>query len=156
GSLPARSNRGARVPVPARSIDRRRPSLGGGTILRSDYAEFWTPRRPGGAACYYSSVTIALDCSLLLTGLARRAGPWPRARDHPKPECQPEAVGRVAERRVLMARVASCLLLVGLLALVAPASAVICTIDDVPAATLLLPYFEVDLNNPNGLTTLFS
>ncbi|HYL05052.1 MAG TPA: hypothetical protein VE075_03380 [Thermoanaerobaculia bacterium] len=25
-----------------------------------------------------------------------------------------------------------------------------------PAATLLLPYFEVDLNNPNGLTTLFS
>ncbi|MBV8201631.1 MAG: hypothetical protein JOZ15_13500, partial [Acidobacteria bacterium] len=34
--------------------------------------------------------------------------------------------------------------------------AVICTIDAVPAATLLLPYFEVDLNNPNGLTTLFS
>jgi hypothetical protein len=55
-----------------------------------------------------------------------------------------------------MARVASCLLVVGLLALVAPASAVICTIDDVPAATLLLPYFEVDLSNPNGLTTLFS
>jgi hypothetical protein len=55
-----------------------------------------------------------------------------------------------------MARVTSCLLLVGLLALVAPASAVICTIDDVPAATLLLPYFEVDLNDPNGLTTLFS
>jgi hypothetical protein len=26
----------------------------------------------------------------------------------------------------------------------------------VPSATLLLPYFEVDLNNPNGLTTLFS
>ncbi|HSS79209.1 MAG TPA: hypothetical protein VLV54_20990, partial [Thermoanaerobaculia bacterium] len=37
-----------------------------------------------------------------------------------------------------------------------PARAVICTIDAVPAATLLLPYFEVDLNNPNGLTTLFS
>ncbi|HVT59682.1 MAG TPA: hypothetical protein VHR45_14930 [Thermoanaerobaculia bacterium] len=36
------------------------------------------------------------------------------------------------------------------------AGAVICTIDQVPAATLLLPYFEVDLNNPNGLTTLFS
>jgi hypothetical protein len=42
------------------------------------------------------------------------------------------------------------------LASAAPASAVICTIDAVPAATLLLPYFEVDLNNPNGLTTLFS
>jgi hypothetical protein len=37
-----------------------------------------------------------------------------------------------------------------------PASAVLCTIDDVPAATLLLPYFEVDLTDPNGLTTLFS
>ena len=37
-----------------------------------------------------------------------------------------------------------------LLALAGSASAVICTIDDVPAATLLLPYFEVDLGNPNG------
>jgi len=55
-----------------------------------------------------------------------------------------------------MARVALGLVLVGLLALAAPATAVICTIDAVPAATLLLPYFEVDLNNPNGLTTLFS
>jgi len=36
------------------------------------------------------------------------------------------------------------------------AAAVIGTIDQVPAATLLLPYFEVDLTNPNGLTTLFS
>ena len=32
----------------------------------------------------------------------------------------------------------------------------ICTIDEVPAATLLLPYFDVDLGNPNGETTLFS
>lgn len=30
------------------------------------------------------------------------------------------------------------------------------TIDDVPAATLLLPYFEVDLDDSNGVTTLFS
>ena len=29
-------------------------------------------------------------------------------------------------------------------------------LDNVPAATLLLPYFEVDLNNPNGVTTIFS
>jgi hypothetical protein len=29
-------------------------------------------------------------------------------------------------------------------------------IDVVPAATLLLPYFEVDINNANGITTLFS
>ncbi len=43
-----------------------------------------------------------------------------------------------------------------LLACVLPASAAICNIDVAPAATLLLPYFEVDLSNPNGLTTLFS
>lgn len=32
----------------------------------------------------------------------------------------------------------------------------LCTINKVPAATLLLPYFQVDLSNPNGLGTLFS
>jgi hypothetical protein len=37
-----------------------------------------------------------------------------------------------------------------------PAFASLCTVDDVPAATLLLPYFEVDLNSPSGITTLFS
>jgi hypothetical protein len=37
-----------------------------------------------------------------------------------------------------------------------PASAAICNLDVEPAATLLLPYFEVDLGDPNGLTTLFS
>jgi hypothetical protein len=42
------------------------------------------------------------------------------------------------------------------LAVGSPAHAVICTIDAVPAATLLLPYFEVNLSDPNGLTTLFS
>jgi len=36
------------------------------------------------------------------------------------------------------------------------ASATVCHPAAVPAATLLLPYFEVDLDNPNGLTTLFS
>src|ERR1700736_88604 len=55
-----------------------------------------------------------------------------------------------------MARVALGIVLAAFLTLAAPAAAVICTIDAVPAATLLLPYFEVDLNNPNGLTTLFS
>ncbi|HKV10993.1 MAG TPA: hypothetical protein VJ725_22830, partial [Thermoanaerobaculia bacterium] len=47
-------------------------------------------------------------------------------------------------------------LLCALLAPVHRAAAEIGTIDDVPGATLLLPYFEVDLNNPNGVTTLFS
>jgi hypothetical protein len=36
------------------------------------------------------------------------------------------------------------------------ARAELCTIDDVPAATLLLPYFEVDLGSTSGITTLFS
>jgi hypothetical protein len=49
-----------------------------------------------------------------------------------------------------------CLGLAGLLAWGAPLAAEICTIDDVPAATLLLPYFEVNLSDPNGVKTLFS
>lgn len=53
-------------------------------------------------------------------------------------------------------KIALCLALVGLLGLGGEAVAEIGTIDDVPAATLLLPYFEVDLNDPNGVTTLFS
>ncbi len=48
------------------------------------------------------------------------------------------------------------LFLVGLAFTAGPAKAVIGTIDDVPAATLLLPYFEVNLDDPNGLTTLFT
>ena len=51
-------------------------------------------------------------------------------------------------KRLLIA----CLLAV----LAAPAFAVIGTVDDVPAATLLLPYFEVDIDNPDGVTTLMS
>jgi hypothetical protein len=38
----------------------------------------------------------------------------------------------------------------------APARADLCELEDSPAATLLLPYFEVDVANPGGLTTLFS
>ncbi len=49
-----------------------------------------------------------------------------------------------------------CLALVGLLALSGQAAAVINTIDAVPAATLLVPYFEVDSENPSGINTLFS
>ena len=43
-----------------------------------------------------------------------------------------------------------------LLPLARPAAALICTVDQVPAATLLLPYFEVDLDNLWGAKTLFS
>ena len=55
-----------------------------------------------------------------------------------------------------MKRAAFLLALACLLTLAGQASAVICTVDDVPGATLLLPYFEVDLSNTNGVTTLFS
>src|SRR3954470_7491809 len=37
-----------------------------------------------------------------------------------------------------------------------PAVAKTCALDVVPAATLLLPYFEVDLTKPDGRTTLIS
>src|SRR5687768_792407 len=54
-----------------------------------------------------------------------------------------------------------CLLAVGLLAVTGPVAAEIGTADDVPAATLLLPYFECELGPnlvpvANGATTLFS
>jgi hypothetical protein len=37
-----------------------------------------------------------------------------------------------------------------------PSRAAVCTLDNVPAATLLLPYFEVDTADPNGRTTLMA
>lgn len=49
-----------------------------------------------------------------------------------------------------------CLVLALALALPGSIPAKTCTIDEVPAATLLLPYFEVDLARPTGITTLLS
>ncbi|MFN7942708.1 MAG: hypothetical protein U0X73_14065 [Thermoanaerobaculia bacterium] len=46
--------------------------------------------------------------------------------------------------------------LASLLVLGGSAIADICTIDATPAATLLLPYFEVDIDNANGVDTFFS
>jgi hypothetical protein len=64
----------------------------------------------------------------------------------------------VAARRIPVLRpglrLIAMLLLLGTAA--RPAAAIICTVDAVPGATLLLPFFQVDLGNPNGLTTLFS
>ena len=48
------------------------------------------------------------------------------------------------------------LALAALCAAASPGRAVVCTIDEVPAATLLVPYFEVDLEDPWGTTTLFT
>jgi len=49
-------------------------------------------------------------------------------------------------------------LVAAVVALSAPSAvrADVCSIDEMPAATLLLPYFEVDPNNSSGLTTLFA
>jgi hypothetical protein len=55
-----------------------------------------------------------------------------------------------------MRKLCLCLILMSLPGFGGEASAAIGTIDDVPAATLLLPYFEVDIANANGVTTLFS
>ena len=56
-----------------------------------------------------------------------------------------------------MKKIALCVALAGLLGLGGQANAVIGTIDAVPAATLLLPYFEVAVAGPlTGINTLFS
>jgi hypothetical protein len=62
----------------------------------------------------------------------------------------------VERSRIAVAPAVVVLVLGSLLACSLPAGAEICTIDDVPAATLLLPYFEVDLDHPDGINTLFS
>jgi len=55
-----------------------------------------------------------------------------------------------------MKKIAICLALICLVALSGQAVAELCTIDARPAATLLVPGFVLDLDNPGGLTTLFS
>jgi hypothetical protein len=55
-----------------------------------------------------------------------------------------------------MKRLVLCLAVAALLVAGGQASAIIGTVDDVPAATLLLPYFEVNLDDVNGVQTLFS
>ncbi len=47
-------------------------------------------------------------------------------------------------------------LMFSLVVLAMPVGADMCSLDAVPAATLLLPYFEVDLDDPDGVNTLFS
>lgn len=55
-----------------------------------------------------------------------------------------------------MKKLAALLFSLTCLLAVSPAKAEIGTADAVPAATLLLPYFEVDLGNQNGADTLIS
>jgi len=55
-----------------------------------------------------------------------------------------------------MKKLVSCFAVASLLALGSSAIADLCTIEATPAATLLLPYFEVDIDNPNGVDTFFS
>jgi hypothetical protein len=55
-----------------------------------------------------------------------------------------------------MKKLVLCFLVIGLLALTGQAHALIGTVDDVPAATLLLPNFEVNLDDVEGVQTLLS
>jgi hypothetical protein len=55
-----------------------------------------------------------------------------------------------------MKRLAVGLVLLGVVGWGSAARGEIGTVDAVPAATLLLPYFEVNLADPSGITTLFS
>ena len=55
---------------------------------------------------------------------------------------------------MVRALTSACLCLLPCLA--SPLPAEMCAMDLVPAATLLLPYFEVDLDDPDGLTTVLS
>jgi hypothetical protein len=47
----------------------------------------------------------------------------------------------------------TCLAIVALLAVASSASAIVCTIDQRPAATLLVPYFQVNINSDGSLAT---
>jgi len=55
-----------------------------------------------------------------------------------------------------MMKLGLCFAFASLLGSAGAALALDCHVEPVPAATLLLPYFEVDLNNPNSHTTLLS
>ena len=55
-----------------------------------------------------------------------------------------------------MKKLVSCLAVAGLLMLGGSAIADLCTIEATPAATLLLPYFEVNIDDPSGVDTFFS
>jgi hypothetical protein len=55
-----------------------------------------------------------------------------------------------------MKKLVSCFAVASLLGLGSSAIADLCTIEATPAATLLLPYFEVNIDDPNGIDTFFS
>jgi len=55
-----------------------------------------------------------------------------------------------------MKKLVSCLAVAGLMMLGSSAIADLCTIEATPAATLLLPYFEVNIDDPSGIDTFFS
>src|SRR5262245_32927753 len=65
--------------------------------------------------------------------------------------------GAVTPRSSLMKRLVSIgALVLAVVGWAVPGQAKIGAVDQVPGASLLLPYFEVDLDNANGVTTLLS
>ena len=59
-------------------------------------------------------------------------------------------------RRALPRSLVLLFALAAALAASAPASGELCALDDAPAATLLLPWFEVAYGDPGAVTTAFS
>ncbi len=56
----------------------------------------------------------------------------------------------------MRARAIAALIAAAAITMAAPVSADLCTIEATPAATLLLPYFEVDIDDPTGVDTFIS
>src|SRR6266542_3762348 len=95
-----------------------------------------------------------MSASVPLDSIRRRPPAMQRFSDVPTPHAGPTTMrGTMRSRRILlMLAVVSCLTLTTRSALAQPVP----SIADQPAATLLLPYFEVDLANPSGANTLFT
>lgn len=64
--------------------------------------------------------------------------------------------GIMAWARLTRRMVATAAILAASLLAVTPSHAIIGAVDEVPAATLLFPYFEVNLSDPNGSTSILS
>jgi hypothetical protein len=82
--------------------------------------------------------------------------PRPYPDEHLAGACTVQAVAVSEHMRRALVSLSLLLALVCVRGTVEAAVPPIPTITNAPAATLLLPYFEVDLDNPNGVTTIFT
>lgn len=70
--------------------------------------------------------------------------------------CNQENLHMSTTRSTQRVALLSVLVLLGSLLAPSPGLATLCSLDEVPGATLLLPYFEVDWQNPGGTNTVFT